>query len=60
MTLTSALRWIDYRRVRLAKGPAESEMQECQRLSKLHTWRDSFRLPERTESVRTIWRRGTV
>jgi len=37
----------------------KSDVQECQWLRKLHTYglvRDSFRLPERIESVRTIWR----
>jgi len=34
-------------------------VQECQWLMKLHTYgllRDSFRLAENMESVRTIWR----
>jgi len=37
----------------------KSDVQECQWLMKLHTYgllRDSFRLEERMESVRTIWR----
>jgi transposase len=37
----------------------KSDVQECQWLRKLHTYglvRDSFRLPEQIESVRTIWR----
>ena len=37
----------------------KSDVQECQWLMKLHTYglvRDSFRLPEQIESVRTIWR----
>ena len=37
----------------------KSDVQECQWLMKLHTYgllRDSFRLEEKMESVRTIWR----
>ncbi len=37
----------------------KSDVQECQWLMKLHTYgllRDSFRLEERMEGVRTIWR----
>lgn len=37
----------------------KSDVQECQWLMKLHTYgllRDSFRLQERMEGVRTIWR----
>ena len=37
----------------------KTDVQECQWLMKLHTYgllRDSFRLEERMESVRTIWR----
>jgi transposase len=37
----------------------KSDVQECQWLMKLHTYgllRDSFRLDEKMESVRTIWR----
>jgi transposase len=37
----------------------KSDVQECQWLMKLHTYgllRDSFRLPETMERVRTIWR----
>jgi transposase len=37
----------------------KSDVQECQWLMKLHTYgllRDSFRLEERMESVRTVWR----
>jgi transposase len=37
----------------------KSDVQECQWLMKLHTYgllRDSFRLEESMESVRTIWR----
>jgi transposase len=37
----------------------KTDVQECQWLRKLHTYgllRDSFRLPEQIESVRTIWR----
>src|SRR6516225_6883403 len=37
----------------------KSDVQECQWLRKLHTYglvRDSFRLPEQMQSVRTIWR----
>src|SRR5262249_56605722 len=37
----------------------KSDVQECQWLMKLHTYgllRDSFRLDEKTEGVRTIWR----
>jgi transposase len=37
----------------------KSDVQECQWLMKLHTYglvRDSFRLPEQIEAVRTIWR----
>ncbi len=40
----------------------KTDVQECQWLMKLHTYglvRDSFRLPEQIESVRTIWRIGT-
>ena len=38
---------------------AESDVQECQWLMKLHTYgllRDSFRPPEEIRAVRTIWR----
>ena len=37
----------------------KTDVQECQWLRKLHTYgllRDSFRLPEQIESVRTLWR----
>jgi transposase len=37
----------------------KTDVQECQWLMKLHTYglvRDSFRLPQQIESVRTIWR----
>jgi hypothetical protein len=37
----------------------KSDVQECQWLMKLHTYgllRDSFRLEEKMEGVRTIWR----
>jgi transposase len=37
----------------------KTDVQECQWLRKLHTYglvRDSFRLPEQIEGVRTIWR----
>jgi transposase len=37
----------------------KSDVQQCQWLMKLHTYgllRDSFRLPEQREGVRTIWR----
>src|SRR5450631_2276994 len=37
----------------------KSDVQECQWIMKLHTYgllRDSFRLDEKMESVRTIWR----
>lgn len=37
----------------------KTDVQECQWLMKLHTYgllRDSFRLPQEMESIRTIWR----